>query len=53
MLVETVYIVAKYLLTALGHNSEFWLECVHISRSGKRERDGAGGVRTPRQYTPK
>ena len=53
MLVEQVYVVAKHLPTALRHNSEFWLECVYISRGGKRERAGAGGVRTPCLYIPK
>ena len=27
-LVKRVYVVTKHLLTALRHNSEFWLECV-------------------------
>jgi len=53
MLVEQVHIVAKYLLTALRHNFEFSLKCVHISQGGKHGHGGAGRVRPPWQYIPK
>jgi hypothetical protein len=43
----------KYKLTVLGRNSEFSLECAHISQDGKCGRGNAGVVPSPREYVPK